>query len=199
MLALAPVIAIFEPKGLSLTASTTVYFFTFAATLFGRLRRAVLFGHCADRMGRRRTTLISIAGFGVLIGGTGLYYTLVVNALAGARPAVIAVLTGAFCVLVVSPWGIVTTYISERFPTHIRASGYGTGYSAAVVIPAFTDFYLLGLASFMPYVFTPMVLLGIVGVLMVTGVLMGPETREVDLHAPAGLQRSGEVPDIATA
>lgn len=413
LLALAPVIAIFEPKGLSPTASTTVYFFTFAATLFGRPCGAVLFGHFADRMGRRRTTMVSIAGFGVLtiaiagmptyasigvwslvlllalrfidgvfmggeytsnntlalemvpksrrgliggilqgafpigfalvsavtslllavtthdqyvawgwrlafvfggvmafaflmfyrtvpespvwleaeksaaplkevcsgthgrnllqvfvmmvgfwfasqiasilpgimiqqlkiparftsdiflfgsivlffgfvgagmlsqaigrrpaivlsglavlIGGTGLYYTLVVNALAGAPPTVIALLTGAFYILIVSPWGIVTTYISERFPTHIRASGYGIGYSAAVVIPAFTGFYLLGLATFMPYLFAPMVLLAIAGVLIVAGALMGPETREVDLHAPAALAGSGDVPDIATA
>ena len=65
VLALAPVIGYFEPKGLSSTASTTIYFFTFAATLFGRPCGAVIFGHYADRIGRRRTTMISIAGFGI--------------------------------------------------------------------------------------------------------------------------------------
>ena len=35
LLALAPVIKMFEPAGLSPAASTTVYFFTFAATLLG--------------------------------------------------------------------------------------------------------------------------------------------------------------------
>ena len=53
----------FEPPGLSATASTTIYFFTFAATLFGRPCGAVIFGHRADKIGRRRTTMISIAGF----------------------------------------------------------------------------------------------------------------------------------------
>jgi hypothetical protein len=53
-----------------------------------------------------------------------------------------------------------------------------------VVIPAFTGFYLLGLSHVMPYAFSPMVLLGIAGVLMVVGALMGPETRDVDMQAP---------------
>src|SRR5690349_24029598 len=65
-LALAPVIGYFEPPGLSAAASTTIYFFTFAATLFGRPCGAVIFGHWADKIGRRLTTMVSIAGFGVL-------------------------------------------------------------------------------------------------------------------------------------
>jgi MFS family permease len=133
-------------------------------------------------IGRRRA--IVLCGVAVLTGGTGLYYLLVSSALAGAPLAETVALTIAFYVLTVAPWGIVTTYISERFPTQIRASGYGIGYSAAVVIPAFTGFYLLGLSHVMPYAFSPMVLLGIAGVLMVVGALMGPETRDVDMQAP---------------
>jgi len=64
ILAMAPVISYFQPKGLSSAASTTIYFFTFAATLLGRPCGAIIFGHWADRIGRRRTTMISIAGFG---------------------------------------------------------------------------------------------------------------------------------------
>lgn len=396
ILALAPVISYFEPKGLGSSASTTIYFFTFAATLFGRPCGAVIFGHWADKIGRRRTTMISIAGFGaltfliaclpgyanigvwslvllivlrfvggvfmggeytsnntlalemvpkerrgfvggilqgafpigfacvsavtslmlavtthdqyyawgwrlpfifgallafafllyyrmvpespmwqstekssaplrevlssshrrnlgqvflmmlgfwfasqtptilpgimiqhlhvpagftsnvflcgsiilffgfvgcgllsqmigrriaimfcgltILVGGSGLYFLLVAHSLGGGSPLGTAILTIVFYVLVVSPWGIVTTYISERFPTHVRASGYGIGYSAAVVIPAFAGFYLLGLSAFMPYVFTPIVLLVVAGALIMAGVLMGPETRDVELH-----------------
>ena len=66
VLALAPVIGYFLPKGLSASASTTIYYFTFAATLLGRPCGAVIFGHWADKIGRRRTTIISIAGFGTL-------------------------------------------------------------------------------------------------------------------------------------
>ena len=407
VLALAPVISYFEPKGLSSAASTTVYFFTFAATLFGRPCGAVIFGHFADRIGRRRTTMVSIAGFGaltfliaclpgyasigawalvllivlrfvdgvfmggeytsnntlalevvpkerrgfvggvlqgafpigfalvsavtsfmfavttkeqyaawgwratfifgalmafafllyyrsvpesplwlqtekseaplkevfsgahlrnlgqvflmmlgfwfasqvptilpgiliqhlhvsaettstafligsiilffgfvgagllsqmigrkpaillfgalILTAGTLLYYLLVSHALSGGSVVGTVVLTILFDVLVVSPWGVVTTYISERFPTHVRASGYGIGYSAAVVIPAFAGFYLLGLSSFMPYVFTPMVLLVVAGGLILAGASLGPETRDVELHAP-DLGQAGTAP-----
>lgn len=65
VLALAPVIEYFEPKGLGSSATTTIYFFTFAVTLLGRPCGAIIFGHFADRIGRRRTTMISIVGFGV--------------------------------------------------------------------------------------------------------------------------------------
>ena len=398
VLALAPVIGYFEPKGLSATASTTIYFFTFAATLFGRPCGAVIFGHYADRIGRRRTTMISIAGFGaftfliaclpgdatlgvwslvllivlrfidgvfmggeytsnntlalemvpkerrgfvggilqgafpigfamvsgvtsfmfavttkaqyaewgwratfifgavlafafllyyrtvpespmwlasekseaplkevfsghhfrnlaqvflmmlgfwfasqtptilpgimiqqmhvspqvtsntffvgsiilffgfvgagllsqiigrrtaitlfgalILVGGTLLYYLLVRHTLGGGSQAGTVVITILFYVLVVSPWGIVTTYISERFPTHVRASGYGIGYSAAVIIPAFAGFYLLWLSAIIPYLFTPMALLMVAGGLIMAGALLGPETRDVELHVP---------------
>ena len=125
-----------------------------------------------------------LCGVAVLIGGTGTYYLLVRNALAGASLGTTAVLTIVFYVLVVAPWGIVTTYIAERFPTHIRASGYGIGYSLAVVIPAFAGFYLLWLSALMPYEFTPIVMLVVAGGLMIVGALLGPETRHVEMHAP---------------
>jgi hypothetical protein len=84
----------------------------------------------------------------------------------------------------IAPWGIVTAYICERFPTHVRVSGYGIGYSLAVVIPSFSGVYLLWLAWAMPYLYTPPVLLVIAAVLMIIGALSGPETREVELHLP---------------
>ncbi|HVY17864.1 MAG TPA: MFS transporter [Rhodopila sp.] len=140
-------------------------------------------GLLSQAIGRRPA--IVACGLGVLVGGTGLYYLLVNRALAGAPLTETAAVTIAFYILTVSPWGIVTTYISERFPTHVRASGYGIGYSAAVVVPAFAGFYLLGLSHVMPYVYSPLVLLVIAGVLMVMGALMGPETRDMDMRAPA--------------
>jgi MFS family permease len=64
ILALAPVTTYFQPPGLSSTVTTTIYFFIFATTLLGR-PCAVIFGHWADRIGRRQTTIVSIVGFGV--------------------------------------------------------------------------------------------------------------------------------------
>jgi hypothetical protein len=46
----------------------------------------------------------------------------------------------------------VTTYICERFPTRVRARGYGIGYTIAVVIPFFSGIYPLWVAHALPYV-----------------------------------------------
>jgi MFS family permease len=156
-------------------------------------------GILSQMIGRRR--MIVLCGLAVLFGGSGLYYLLVTHALSGGSTVGTVIITAAFYILIVSPWGIVSTYISERFPTHIRASGYGIGYSAAVVIPAFSGAYLLGLSSLMPYVFGPLVLLVIAGGLMITGALLGPETRDVDMHEPSAPAATGEaaIPGAATA
>ena len=74
-----------------------------------------------------------------------------------------------------------TSYISERFPTPVRASGYGVGYSAAAIIPAFSSFYMLGLKQMgMPYEYTQLVILALGGLLLMIGVLIGPETKHVE-------------------
>ncbi|WP_239028444.1 hypothetical protein [Pseudonocardia acidicola] len=79
-------------------------------------------------------------------------------------------------------------YINERFQTGIRATGFGLGYSLAVVIPSFYAFYQSGLSSFMPAQYTVLPLLVIGSVLITVGAAMGPETRDVDFGAavPAG-------------
>lgn len=131
-----------------------------------------------------RRPAIAICGLFVLLVCPLLYFATVAHALAGGTVLTTAVLAGVFYTLVLSPWGIATPYICERFPTHVRASGYGIGYSVAVVLPAFSGFYLLGLGNLMPYVYTPIVLLLVGGALMAGGALIGPETREVELHLP---------------
>ena len=113
------------------------------------------------------------------------------NAISGGTLLMTMVLyTGALC-LTIAPWGIVTTYLNERFPTGVRASGYGIGYSLAAIIPSFFSFYLLALGRLMPYVYTPLVLIVLAGLLQIIGAWLGPETRDVDLAgAPVSGARS---------
>jgi MFS family permease len=136
----------------------------------------------------RRVTLIA-SGLWTAVLGALFYYWMTANAAAkGSLATTIALYTVALC-LAISPWGIVTTYITERFATGVRASGYGIGYSLAVVIPGFSSFYLLWLAKLMPYIYTPIVLLVVGGVLQLIGAWLGPETRDVEMAttvAPAG-------------
>src|SRR5919199_6542047 len=101
--------------------------------------------------------------------------------------------------LAISPWGIATTYLNERFPTGVRGSGYGFGYSRAAIIPSFFSFYLLALAGLMPYVFTPLVLIVLAGLLQIIGAWLGPETRHVDLADPLASGARGREPQPTTA
>ena len=50
-----------------------------------------------------------------------------------------------------------------------------------MILPGFLTFYLLALAGFMPYMYTPIVFLVLAGVLQTVGAWMGPETRDVDI------------------
>lgn len=142
----------------------------------------VSYGLLSQMIGRRTT--IVLASCIVLVVAPVLYYSVVANATSGGSPMVTATLAGLFNLVSISPWGVVTVYICERFPTYVRASGYGIGYSLAVVIPSFSGIYLLWLAHLMPYLYTPIVLLVLAAVLMITGALLGPETRDVELDLP---------------
>lgn len=129
-----------------------------------------------------RKPAILLAGVVTLIFGCGLYAAAIAHGLGGGAPVLTTFIACVFYLVVVSPWGILTTYLCERFPTHVRASGYGIGYSLAVIIPAFAGIYMLALQAIMPYAYTPVVLVGISGILIIVGVLIGPETRQVELH-----------------
>jgi hypothetical protein len=88
--------------------------------------------------------------------------------------------TIAMVVLAASPWGLLPAYINERFCTGVRASGYGLGYSLAVILPSFYAYYQAGLATFMPFEYTALVLLAIGALLIAVGAALGPETKDVD-------------------
>ncbi len=63
VIALAPAIAYFQPASMTAAQASLLFYTTFAATLIGRPLGAFVFGHLADTLGRRRLTLVSIAGF----------------------------------------------------------------------------------------------------------------------------------------
>jgi hypothetical protein len=84
-------------------------------------------------------------------------------------------------VLVVGPWGAASSYCNERFPTAVRSSGFGIGYSVSLVLPSLAPLYVAGLGRVMPFEYTPLVLLVVGAALMAVGALRGPETAAVDL------------------
>lgn len=161
-----------DPVGLSKT-NVTITLVIANVVLAGGY---IVAGVTSQRIGRR-PFLIAISAVMATV-GTFLYWLLL-----SAPPQSlfwVIVLVTVITVLVVSCWGLATTYINERFQTSVRASGFGLGYSLAVVIPAFYAYYQSGLANFMPFEYTVLVLLVIGALLIVAGAVWGPETRDVN-------------------
>lgn len=135
-------------------------------------------GLLGQKIGRRAfLALFGVAGCTV---GPLAYYLLVRSGYQSKGELVALVSVVIFCAM--SIWSNVTAYLSERFSTGVRASGYGVGYSAAILIPAFSSFYMLGLSRLgIPYEYTEVLILALGGVLALAGALAGPETRDVEI------------------
>ncbi len=133
-------------------------------------------GMLGQKIGRRRSFLI----LGPLIAtvGSGLLY-LLAHGEGLPLPAIMA-LVAVLAVLVTAPWGIIVTYINERFVTDVRATGFGVGFSLSVIVPSFYAFYLQWLGQWVGAATAPALLLCLGAVIATVGAAMGPETRDVD-------------------
>jgi MFS family permease len=136
--------------------------------------------YLGQRVGRR--PMLILAGFWITFASTAASYLMVRTAAPNGSVLPPMVFETILLVLTIAPFAITISYLNERFPTSIRSSGYGVGYSLALIIPSFYSFYLLGLARLMPYAYTPMVLCVVAGILICVGAWIGPETRDVDLE-----------------
>jgi MFS family permease len=165
-------------RGVSLTFALVIAYIVLAVVY-------VIGGAISQRIGRRAYLMAASAVSAVL--GTFFYYRLL-NTAPGNTP-MITLLTTVTTVLVVAPGALSTVYINERFQTGVRASGFGLGYSLAIILPAFYVFYQAGLAHFMPFNYTVLVLVVIGAALILIGAAWGPETKDVDF-APPERQRS---------
>lgn len=138
----------------------------------------ILVGVLGQKLGRR--TILTAFGLGACTVGPFLYFVLVRSGYQSPSEVIVLVTGVNLCVTPV--WAVLTAYITERFPTSVRASGFGVGYSAATIIPAFSSFYMLGLERLgVPYAYTEIVILALGGVLLLAGALSGPETKQVDI------------------
>lgn len=138
-------------------------------------------GMLSQKIGRRRfyrwyAVLVTIVAPGLYIATMSVGSSNVV--LAGF----LAVLVQVTSLCVFAPVG---AYLCERFPSSIRASGYGVGYSLAVILPAFYAFYIQALGNFMPDRVAVAVMICLAGILVWIGATMGPETKDVDLNDDA--------------
>jgi MFS family permease len=157
--------------------SLSVAYAQLAASLVLALTH-IPFGFLGQKIGRRAfLALFGITGW--TAGALG-YAVLVRSGYRNGAELIVLVTVVIFCSM--SAWPNVTAYLSERFSTGVRASGYGVGYSAAILVPAFSSVYMLGLQRLgIPYEYTQIVILAVGGLLTMIGALMGPETRDVDI------------------
>ena len=145
---------------------------TFSVLFFSYIGAGML----GQKIGRRLSFLL----LGPLIAtlGSGLLYVLA-HAEGWPLASIIALVT-ALAVLVTAPWGIIVTYINERFVTEVRATGFGVGFSLSVIVPSFYAFYLQGLGRVVSPAAAPAVLMCVGAIIATIGAAMGPETRDVD-------------------
>jgi MFS family permease len=136
----------------------------------------VIGGAVSQRIGRRLYLMVMGALSAVF--GTYFYYQLINTA--PGNFSTILWLTTLTTVLVVAPGALSTVYINERFRTSVRASGFGLGYSLAIILPAFYVFYQTALANFMPAKYTVLILVVVGALLIIVGAACGPETKDAD-------------------
>ncbi len=142
----------------------------------------------SQRVGRRR--FLMAAGVLTAVTAGPMYFALV--RFSPSNPTLVAALVIGIVVLTFAPWGLLPAYLTESFRTGVRASGYGLGYSLAVVLPSFYGVYQTGLATAMPFEYTGIVLLAAGSLLITAGAACGPETKDVDFTTarPAANPRS---------
>jgi MFS family permease len=173
------IITIFLPTGL-LVHTLHLSGFQLTSTLL--LSYFVLFfsyigaGMLGQKIGRRR--FFAIVGPLIATLGSALLYVL--GNVSGLSLPAIMLTVCVLAVLVTSPWGVIVTYINERFATEVRATGFGVGFSLSVIVPSFYAFYMNWLSAWMPLSVTPVVLLSLGGLIGMSGALLGPETKDVD-------------------
>jgi MFS family permease len=151
---------------------TTTLLIAYAILMFSYVGAGLL----SQKIGRRRFFLIT----GPLIATVGaaiMYYLSNTSDL--SFPSIV-ILVALMSIVVTAPWGVIITYINERFATDVRATGFGVAFSLSVIVPSFYAVYMSWLGNVMPYKATPAVLLCLGGIIGAIGAAMGPETKDVD-------------------
>jgi Na+/melibiose symporter-like transporter len=144
---LAPALVYFIPTGLSAATKATIFSAVFAISLMGRPIGSLVFGHFGDRLGRRRVTLISVAGFAIA--------TLLIAALPGYQAwgggsiAALLILRLADGVFIGGEYTAANPLAMEYSPKEKRglnAALIHVGYPAALVCVSLLTAFMLKLA-----------------------------------------------------
>ncbi|QCU79239.1 MFS transporter [Citricoccus sp. SGAir0253] len=145
-------------------------------------------GHLSTRTGRRR--LFVLWGLAAALAGPLVWW----GAVTSTSLAAAAVCAAVLQVITVSAYGPVSAYLSERFPTEVRSTGYGMGYSLSLVLPALYPFYLPAVEAVLGRHGSVMALVGLGGALVVLGAALGPRLAPRQIAADIDAVAAGMVP-----
>jgi len=136
-------------------------------------------GHLSTLLGRRAFFLAFGAISAVL---SPVIYLAIFGQTIGIA---LVLLVASLQIVTVCVYGPVAAYLTERFPTAVRSSGYGVAYSLSIVLPALYPYYLPPLQRAVGDHLAVAALLALAGILVATGALAGPATRATtSLDAP---------------
>ncbi len=125
-----PSVLLAQTLHLSKFELTTTLIITYCLLFFSYIGAGLL----GQAIGRRRT--FNILGALIATVGVALLYTLA-NSAGRPLPEIILIVC-ALAILVTAPWGVIITYINERFVTEVRATGFGIGFSLSSSSRPFT-------------------------------------------------------------
>jgi len=141
----------------------------------------ILFSALTQYVGRRRLLIIWNAVAVIL--SVPLYYGLIQAASAGNQ-LLVGIIGALIGLTLVTPWGVIPIYLSERFKASMRSSGLGFGYSSGILLGGWFSIYvglmhqyLFGSIDGPTNLWFSTAVLGIIGgALVALGAYLGPET-----------------------
>src|SRR5664279_6404163 len=126
-------------------------------------------GHLSTFIGRR----VFFVGFGVL--SAVLAPIVYLTIFRQTTLIAIVLLVGSLQIVTVSVYGPIAAYLTERFPTGVRSSGYGVAYSLSIVLPALYPYYLPPLQQLFGDTAAVAALIALAGLLVAVGAMLGPD------------------------
>ncbi|MCG7426345.1 MFS transporter [Helcobacillus sp. ACRRO] len=128
-------------------------------------------GHASTLLGRRR--FLTLWGVGSAVLAPAVWMWAMGTGTLGAALAPVVLLQ----MVTVPVYGPMGAYISESFSAAVRSRGYGTAYSASIVLPSLTMLYMPLLDRALGPLVAPAVVLGAAGLLVAAAALAGPAAR----------------------
>jgi len=156
-----------------------------------------LYGWASDYIGRKKLTMWYCAF--LIIFGVPVYYVL--HKAAVAQNVGLALLGATMAAMLKLAWGIVPSYLSERFPTSQRSVGVGFGYSAGALIGGAGISVFVWWAHLIPFIhsiegndlwLSPSVVLTVGAVMTFFSLMFSPETKDLELSQVSAVVRTKE-------